>query len=77
MNDTPQFITEGTTWNREFEHVTDIESRMYARPQDVEAYLTGSSELGQPRKPYISCEYMHAMGNSFGRYEAVYRFRKI
>lgn len=65
-HDTRPVHYEGTTWNREFEHVTDIESRMYARPQDVEAYLTGSSELGQPRKPYISCEYMHAMGNSLG-----------
>ncbi len=57
---------EGTTWQREFDHVTDVESRMYAHPDAIEKYLTGESELGKPTKPYISCEYMHAMGNSVG-----------
>lgn len=52
---------EGVFWNRSYDHITDIESRMYAKPQEIEAYLGDS-----PRKPYISCEYMHAMGNSCG-----------
>ncbi len=52
---------EGVFWNREFDHISDMESRMYAKPQEIEAYLTN-----HPKKPYISCEYMHAMGNSCG-----------
>lgn len=52
---------EGVTWNREYDDVTDIESRMYAHPDAIEDYVSHS-----PNKPYISCEYMHAMGNSVG-----------
>ena len=52
---------EGVFWNREFEHISDMESRMYAKPHEIETYLTED-----PKKPYISCEYMHAMGNSCG-----------
>ena len=52
---------EGVCWNRKYDSVTDMESRMYAKPADIEAYLEGN-----PRKPYLSCEYMHAMGNSVG-----------
>ncbi|MBT1166515.1 glycoside hydrolase family 2 TIM barrel-domain containing protein [Bifidobacterium simiarum] len=52
---------EGVFWNREFESISDIESRMYAKPAEIEEYLTND-----PKKPYISCEYMHAMGNSVG-----------
>ena len=40
---------------------SDIESRMYAKVKDIEEYLRSN-----PKKPYISCEYMHAMGNSCG-----------
>lgn len=52
---------EGIVWDREYDDVSDIESRMYAHPDAIEAYVSHS-----PRKPYISCEYMHAMGNSVG-----------
>lgn len=52
---------EGVFWNREFDEASDMESRMYAKPAEVEAYL-----LNQPKKPFIMCEYMHAMGNSLG-----------
>ena len=52
---------EGMTWDRAYEDVSDVETRMYAKPADVEAYLKAD-----PQKPYISCEYMHAMGNSVG-----------
>lgn len=41
--------------------VSDVESRMYASPQDVRAYLDNA-----PDKPFILCEYMHDMGNSLG-----------
>lgn len=52
---------EGVFWNREFDEISDMESRMYAKPKDIEEYLNNN-----PKKPYISCEYMHAMGNSCG-----------
>lgn len=52
---------EGVFWNRKYDHISDMESRMYAKPAEIETYL----KVG-PKKPYISCEYMHAMGNSCG-----------
>ncbi|MDY3359107.1 MAG: glycoside hydrolase family 2 TIM barrel-domain containing protein [Clostridium celatum] len=52
---------EGVFWNREFDEISDMESRMYAKPAEIEEYLNND-----PKKPYISCEYMHAMGNSCG-----------
>lgn len=52
---------EGVTWNRKYDYITDMESRMYAKPADIEEYIKSDA-----KKPYISCEYMHAMGNSVG-----------
>lgn len=52
---------EGVFHNRAYNDTSDMESRMYAKPADIENYLKN-----QPEKPYISCEYMHAMGNSLG-----------
>lgn len=52
---------EGVFWNREFDQISDMESRMYAKPAEIEEYLQSN-----PKKPYISCEYMHSMGNSLG-----------
>jgi len=40
---------------------TDVYALMYARPNQVEKYVTSS-----PKKPCILCEYAHAMGNSTG-----------
>ncbi|WP_337270553.1 glycoside hydrolase family 2 TIM barrel-domain containing protein [Oryzifoliimicrobium ureilyticus] len=53
---------EGVFHDRRFDAETsDMESRMYARPQAVEDYLRSN-----PQKPFVSCEYTHAMGNSCG-----------
>ncbi|MFF2091436.1 glycoside hydrolase family 2 TIM barrel-domain containing protein [Paenibacillus sp. NPDC058174] len=52
---------EGVFHNRKFDATSDMESRMYAKPADIIEYLESN-----PGKPYISCEYMHAMGNSIG-----------
>jgi len=52
---------EGVFHDRRFNETSDMESRMYAKVTDVEAYLQDN-----PTKPYITCEYMHAMGNSLG-----------
>ena len=41
--------------------VSDVESRMYASPEQIREYLDN-----QPKKPFILCEYMHDMGNSLG-----------
>lgn len=52
---------EGVFWNRDYEDISDMESRMYAKPKDIAEFLESRKD-----KPYISCEYMHAMGNSCG-----------
>jgi beta-galactosidase len=52
---------EGVFYDRNYNDTSDMESRMYAKPADIEEYLTNN-----PEKPYVSCEYMHAMGNSLG-----------
>jgi len=52
---------EGVFYDRNYNDSSDIESQMYTKPADIEEYL-----LNNPDKPYISCEYMHAMGNSLG-----------
>ena len=53
---------ESAYYNRAYEDtISDIESRMYPKPQDVAAYLSD-----KPKKPYILCEFMHDMGNSMG-----------
>ncbi|MBU3075255.1 glycoside hydrolase family 2 TIM barrel-domain containing protein [Clostridium estertheticum] len=52
---------EGIFWDRSFNKTSDMESRMYAKVFEIEEYLNND-----PEKPYISCEYMHAMGNSCG-----------
>lgn len=52
---------EGVVHNPEFAAATDIESRMYEKPANIEKYITSN-----PSKPFICCEYMHAMGNSVG-----------
>lgn len=52
---------EGVSWSPEFDAASDVESRMYANPEFVSKYLCSN-----PKKPFILCEYMHAMGNSLG-----------
>ena len=53
---------ESSYYNRAYEDtISDFETRMYAKPEDVEEYLNNS-----PKKPYILCEFMHDMGNSMG-----------
>ncbi|NBJ94076.1 glycoside hydrolase family 2 TIM barrel-domain containing protein [Parablautia muri] len=53
---------EGVFNNRSYEDaISDVESCMYATPDEVRDYLTN-----EPKKPYLLCEYMHDMGNSLG-----------
>lgn len=59
---------EGASWNREYDQISDVESRMYASPQMIREYLEND-----PQKPYLLCEYMHDMGNSIGGMESYIR----
>lgn len=52
---------EGIFHDRRYPGSSDMESRMYSKPQDIVAYLES-----RPEKPFIVCEYSHAMGNSCG-----------
>lgn len=61
---------EGVFNDRSFD-ISDIESRMYDKIENVVEYLENS-----PEKPFIYCEYAHAMGNSLGnldKYQALTR----
>ena len=52
---------QGIHEDRRYNDTSDIESQMYTKPQDVAAFLDAHDD-----KPFIVCEYMHAMGNSCG-----------
>lgn len=59
---------EGVFHNRAFDQISDMESRMYAKPWEIREYLESKSS-----KPFILCEYMHDMGNSLGGMESYIR----
>ena len=42
--------------------LSDVQSHMYAKPWECEEYAVS----GRDKRPYILCEYTHAMGNSCG-----------
>lgn len=52
---------EGVANDRRYPDTTDVYSRMYFKVADIERYLRS-----HPDKPFINCEYTHAMGNSCG-----------
>ncbi|MCR2804083.1 glycoside hydrolase family 2 TIM barrel-domain containing protein [Paenibacillus soyae] len=64
---------EGTFHYRPSEAATDIESHMYSTVETIEKYAKND-----PKKPFIICEYSHAMGNSCGGlhkyWELFYRY---
>ncbi|MBS4202388.1 DUF4981 domain-containing protein [Bacillus sp. FJAT-49732] len=57
---------EGVFHYRPSEAASDIESTMYITPSKVEEYAIEAQKSEQQMKPYILCEYAHAMGNSVG-----------
>ena len=59
---------EGTFNCPGFDDISDVESRMYAPPEAIRAYLENG-----PKKPFLLCEYMHDMGNSLGGMESYIR----
>ncbi len=52
---------EGVRWDRRYPETSDVESQMYTPVAQIEEYLASHRD-----KPFILCEYAHAMGNSFG-----------
>lgn len=55
--------------SEDYSGCTDVISRMYASPEEIESILKAG-----PAKPVILCEYMHAMGNSLG---GMYRYTRL
>ena len=63
---------ESSTWdhsNRFDKSMLDLYSRMYATTEEVDSYF---AEEG-PKKPFIQCEFVHAMGNGPGDIEDYYQ----
>lgn len=68
-NDSSRLVHyEGVFHCREFDRISNVESRMYAPPEEIREYLEHD-----PKKPFILCEYMHDMGNSLGGMERYIR----
>lgn len=61
LDDTRLVHYEGVFNDRRYNESSDMESRMYAKVADIEEYLENGDG-----KPFICCEYTHAMGNSCG-----------
>ncbi|NWQ40780.1 DUF4981 domain-containing protein [Bacillus sp. EB106-08-02-XG196] len=57
---------EGVAHYRASSETSEIESMMYEHPSKLEAYALNAEQSEIPAKPYIVCEYAHAMGNSVG-----------
>lgn len=52
---------EGCVHDKRYLHTSDMLSHMYMKAADIEKYLKSN-----PDRPFINCEYTHAMGNSCG-----------
>ena len=52
---------EGIFHDRRYNDTSDMESQMYPSVENIEKFLAE-----HPEKPFICCEYSHAMGNSCG-----------
>ena len=60
---------EGIYNDRSYPLTSDLESQMYTPAAKIEAFLKNHRE-----KPFICCEYAHAMGNSCG---ALYKYTEL
>ena len=52
---------EGVFWDRRYNETSDMESQMYPSVESIKEFLEKDRS-----KPFICCEYTHAMGNSCG-----------
>ncbi len=69
QDDTRLVHYEGVVNDPRFLETTDIESHMYSTVKDIKEYLAQGD-----KRPYIECEYSHAMGNSNG---ALYKYTEL
>lgn len=63
--DTRPVHYEGVHWDARYPGTSDVVSQMYTPAAQVEAFLATHRD-----KPFVLCEYAHAMGNSFGGVDA-------
>ena len=61
LDDTRLVHYEGVFHDRRYNATSDMESQMYPSVEAVKAFL-----LENPERPFLCCEYAHAMGNSVG-----------
>ena len=66
--DTTRFVLFEQSY---LESNTDIVSPMYAKIEDLDAYAKNHSD-----RPYVLCEYAHAMGNSVGNFKEYWDMMK-
>lgn len=69
LDDTRLVHYEGVFEDRSYNDTSDMESRMYAKVWEIEEYLKDADA-----KPFVSCEYSHAMGNSCG---ALHKYTRL
>ena len=62
--DTRPVHYEGVHWDPRYPQTTDVVSQMYTPASEIAGYLRTHRD-----KPFVLCEYAHAMGNSFGAVE--------
>ncbi len=68
LDDTRLVHYEGVSWDRRYPDTSDVESQMYLPADEIRAFLQKNRS-----KPFISCEYLHAMGNSCGSMDSYTR----
>lgn len=61
MDGTRPIHYEGIVNDRRYNATSDVESQMYTKAADIDKFLSE-----HPEKPFMCCEYSHAMGNSSG-----------
>ena len=60
--------------NKEYDFsYLDVYSRMYPALDEIEAYFASEQTDAGNRKPFILCEYSHAMGNGPGDFEDYFK----
>ncbi len=69
LDDTRLVHYEGVFQDRRYNEASDIESQMYPSVESIRSFLEKDRS-----KPFICCEYTHAMGNSCG---AMYKYTDL
>jgi beta-galactosidase len=69
MDDTRLVHYEGIFQDRSYNDTSDMESQMYPSAAAIEKFIKE-----HPEKPFVCCEYSHAMGNSCG---ALHKYTRL